>query len=145
MRSVKRSPEQAAALLLAALAFVAGLTVGALVGYGARRHAELSAVRVALAITDAPELRARPLVVRSDSEYTIGALTAPREPYDGAANAKLIRLVRTALRGRPVAFEHVKGHSGIAGNERADELAGLARLRGKVGEEAQAAAQRRAG
>lgn len=98
-------------------------------GLGTNNHAELSAVRVALAITDAPEHRARPLIVRSDSEYTIGALTSRWEPREGAANARLIAIIRKALRTRAVTFEHVKGHAGIEGNERADKLAGLARLR----------------
>ena len=96
-------------------------------GLGTNNHAELSAVRVALAITES--YRDRLLVVRTDSQYTIGALTAPADPEPWAANAKLLGLVRRAMVGRAVQFEHVKGHAGIAGNERADHLAGLARLR----------------
>lgn len=68
-------------------------------------------------------------VVRTDSMYTIGALTAPHETPPDRPNARLIALVRKALATRLVRFEHVKGHSGVAGNERADKLAGLARLR----------------
>lgn len=49
-------------------------------GLGTNNHAELSAIRVALAITDTPEWRGRMLVVRSDSMYAIGAMTAPRNP-----------------------------------------------------------------
>lgn len=98
-------------------------------GNGTNNHAELSAIRVALAITNTPEWRGRHLIVRSDSMYAIGAVTAPRGPLATAANAQLIYEVRKLLGGRLVTFEHVKGHSGIAGNERADKLAGLARTR----------------
>lgn len=99
-------------------------------GLGTNNHAELSAVRVALAVTDVPGWRARPLVVRTDSMYTIDALTAPAAPPLGRPNARLISVTRGLMVGRTVRFEHVRGHSGEPGNERADELAGLARLRG---------------
>lgn len=99
-------------------------------GLGTNNHAEISAVRVALAITDTPEWRSRPLVVRSDSMYAIGAMTAPCNPAPERPNARLIAITRRLLAGRCVRFEHVRGHSGEPGNERADKLAGLARLRG---------------
>lgn len=99
-------------------------------GLGTNNHAEVSAVRIALAITDTPAWRARPLVVRTDSMYAIGALTAPAAPPLGRPNARLISVTRGLMVGRTVRFEHVRGHSGEPGNERADELAGLARLRG---------------
>lgn len=98
-------------------------------GLGTNNHAEISAARVALAVTDTPEWRTRPLVVRTDSMYTIGALTAPRAPAPERPNARLIAATRKLLAGRVVRFEHVRGHSGEVGNERADELAGLARRR----------------
>lgn len=99
-------------------------------GLGTNNHAELSAIRVALAITDTPDLRGLELVIRSDSEYAIDCLTRTEGPHPAAKNARLISLVRAAMRGRRVRVEWVKGHSGVAGNERADELAGLARRRG---------------
>lgn len=99
-------------------------------GLGTNNHAELSAIRVALAITDTPEWRSRPLVVRSDSMYAIGAMTSTHNPSPERPNAKLIAIARRLLVGRDVRFEHVRGHSGEPGNERADKLAGLARLRG---------------
>jgi ribonuclease HI len=98
-------------------------------GLGTNNHAELSGVRIALAITDTPAWRAREIVIRSDSEYAIGAMTSPRGPRPGAANERLILATRRLLAGRTVRFEHVKGHSGVEGNERADHLAGLARKR----------------
>lgn len=92
-------------------------------GLGTNNRAELCAVGLALYVTP----RARPLVVRSDSEYVIGALTGPRDTPVGRPNADTINYIRRSMRGRAVTFEWVKGHSGIAGNERADELAGRAR------------------
>lgn len=51
-------------------------------------------------------------------------------PAPHATNARVILATRRLMLGRVVAFEHVRGHSGIQGNERADELATLGRLRG---------------
>lgn len=113
---------------------VAFLEASRYLGHGTNNHAELSALRIALAITDAPGLRERELLIRSDSEYAIGCATRAADPYPGAANAKLISLVRKAMRGRRVRIEWVKGHAGDPGNERADELAGLARKRGIAAE-----------
>lgn len=99
-------------------------------GLGSNNHAELSAVEIALDITSTPRLRRLFLVVRTDSMYTIGALEAAEDPHPKAPNAELITNVRGALRTRTGRFEHVRGHSGVFGNERADRLASLARLRG---------------
>ena len=86
-------------------------------------------MRIALAITDTDAWRGRELVVRSDSMYAIGAVTAPQGPEPHHKNARLIVIVRRMLLGRVVTFEHVEGHAGVEGNERADVLAGLARKR----------------
>lgn len=99
-------------------------------GPGTNNHAEVSAVRVALHITAPPAgVPARPLIVRSDSLYTINALVG-HPPHRDATNARVILATRRLMLGRVVAFEHVRGHAGLAGNERADELATLGRLRG---------------
>ncbi len=99
-------------------------------GLGTCNHAELSAMRVALYITSFPPLLGRELLIKSDSEYAI-AMAVGRYAVDPERpNAKLIGYVRAALIGRVVRFEHVLGHTGIPGNERADELASLGRKRG---------------
>jgi len=66
------------------------------------------------------------ILIRSDSEYAIGAVT---QPWQANVNAKLIRCIREdlALRGDRVQFEHVDGHSGVDGNEIADYLAKIGR------------------
>ena len=93
-------------------------------GNGTNNVAELKAVGVALVMTaDA----GRALLVRTDSMYVIGALTGGA-PHPYAANVRLIVELRASMRGRDVWFEHVPGHAGVWGNERADELANRGRL-----------------
>lgn len=96
-------------------------------GLGTNNFAELSAVGMALRITAHASTRHRPLVVRTDSMYAIGSLTR-EDTHDGACNASLIASVRGFLVGRDVRFEHVRGHAGVWGNERADVLANRGRL-----------------
>jgi len=64
------------------------------------------------------------LVIRSDSKYAALSTTGV---YNGAKNRELISTCRGLLdkvkQDRTVRFEHVKGHSGDALNERADYLA----------------------
>lgn len=121
------------------------LEVSRHLGNGTNNRAELCGIGLALAVTDEPAMRVRTLVIRSDSTYAIGAISAAREPWDGAANAKLIRYVRSLLVGRSATFEHVRGHTGVEGDERADKLAGLARLRVPVAKSDTNEAMRRAG
>ena len=69
------------------------------------------------------------VVVRSDSTYTLDSLMAAHEPHPKALNAGLIATIRRRMKTRGnISFEHVRGHSGEPGNERADVLAGEARL-----------------
>jgi ribonuclease HI len=63
---------------------------------------------------------AQPLVVYTDSRYAIGVL---QQGWKAKANQALIADIRAALAGRPVRLVYVPGHSGVALNERADELA----------------------
>lgn len=87
-------------------------------GEGTNNIAELTAVLCALEeVAD----EARPLIIRTDSQYTIGVL---QKGWKAKANKELIEDLREALRGRSgVKLEYVPGHSGFALNERADELA----------------------
>lgn len=60
-------------------------------------------------------------VVRTDSQYSIGVL---QKGWKAKANQELIAKVKTALAARKGwRLEYVPGHAGVAGNERADELA----------------------
>ena len=100
-------------------------------GNGTNNFAELMAVRFAVWMCSVAALRERRLLVRSDSMYAIESLCADADPPIGATNRDVIVATRTRITQRGnVWFEHVKGHSGNLGNERADVLAGLARLRG---------------
>lgn len=106
-------------------------------GTGSNNTAELAAVRVAL--EQVPDLDRAVLVV-TDSQYVINMLESER--FAPGANAELVELLRAEVAWRPaLRFEHVRGHqlatpqhtaleaSRIAGNARADELAGAARRR----------------
>lgn len=95
-------------------------------GLGTNNVAELSAVGIALRMTGHAGMRWRPLLVRTDSTYVIDSLTSITPPY--AANAALIGQVQGFMAGREVHFEHVRGHAGVWGNERADALATRGRL-----------------
>jgi ribonuclease HI len=107
-------------------------------GNGTNNHAELSGLRIALWLTDDPPaeassgqmgLRHLPLIIRTDSEYAQGAVTSPELAPWTAPNARLIYTIKTLMKGRRVRIEHVDAHKGNPGNERADELAGMARKR----------------
>jgi ribonuclease HI len=86
-------------------------------GVGTNNIAELTAVLRALEEVDA----ARPLVVYTDSQYTIGVL---QKGWKAKANAELIAELREELSGRDATrLAYVPGHSGVPLNERADQLA----------------------
>lgn len=95
-------------------------------GAGTNNSAELHAIRLAL---EQVRLLDRQLVIRSDSRWAIGALT---RNWERRAHADLIERIRQDLAWRrgAVRFEHVHGHSGIPGNERADRLAKAGRAQG---------------
>ncbi|KAJ7620573.1 RnaseH-domain-containing protein [Mycena polygramma] len=72
-----------------------------------------------------------PLKIYSDSKYAIDGLTKnlqrwQDEGFQTVANGDLFALIVAKMRERkaPTEFVWVKGHSGIAGNEAADRLAG---------------------
>ncbi len=84
--------------------------------------AELTAVALALDVLDDLDVAAdAPVALLTDSDYTSGVLT---RGWKAKANRALILDLRNRLEQRPGLTIHwVAGHVGIAGNERADELA----------------------
>jgi ribonuclease HI len=95
-------------------------------GHGTNQIAELTAILRGLQeIGD----RERPVVVYSDSAYSIGLLT---QNWKAKANVELVAKLR-ALCGMfsDLRFVKVAGHAGIALNERVDQLAGAAIIRGR--------------
>ena len=90
-------------------------------GVGTNNIAELTAVlRAVERVAD----KARPIVVHTDSQYSIGVL---QKGWKAKANQELIARIRVELKSRPnVRLAYVPGHAGVAGNEHADQLARLA-------------------
>ena len=95
-------------------------------GHGTNQIAELTAILRGLQeIGD----RSRPVVVYSDSAYSIGLLT---QNWKAKANVELVGKLRALCAMFPdLRFIKVAGHAGIALNERVDELAGAAIIRGR--------------
>jgi ribonuclease HI len=105
-------------------------------GLGTNNHAELSAIRCAVYLTTFPPFAGRPVIVRTDSKYSIGQLTRPAEEVCRTdPNGPLILRIRADIAQRPITFEHVYGHRGDVHNVRADRLANLARRRQLVPKE----------
>lgn len=109
-------------------------------GLGTNNHAEVCAAGLALGVTDTPDWHAVPLEIRTDSTYVQGCLTAAHDPSPQRPNARVIGAARRRMReradehgevwpARRVTVHHVEGHTGEPGNDRADALAGAARLR----------------
>jgi ribonuclease HI len=91
-------------------------------GRATNNIAELTAIDMALDLLDEagvpPEA---PVVVFSDSSYARGVLT---QGWKAKANRELILGLRARLKERTgVQLQWVAGHAGVAGNERADDLA----------------------
>lgn len=79
--------------------------------------AELTAVLRVLEATDG----SRPVLVHTDSQYTIGVV---QKGWKAKANTELVAELRAALAGRTgVRLQYVPGHAGVLLNERADALA----------------------
>lgn len=87
-------------------------------GRGTNNIAELTAIQRA---AEALVGETRPIVLKTDSQYSIGVLT---KGWKAKANPELIANVKAALAKVPtLKIKYVEGHAGHAGNERADELA----------------------
>jgi ribonuclease HI len=94
-------------------------------GMGTNNIAELTAI--VRGLESLPD-RTRPVVVYSDSQYAIGLLTQNWKPK---ANVELVAQLRALIRAFPeVRFVKVAAHTGIALNERVDQLAAEAISRG---------------
>lgn len=87
-------------------------------GQGTNNIAELSAILRGLeSVSD----KSRPVIVYSDSAYSIGLLT---QNWKAKANQELVAELRALTRQfKNLSFVKVLGHSGVALNERVDELA----------------------
>lgn len=89
-------------------------------GNGTNNIAELTAILRALE-TIVGDNRRRPVVIHSDSTYSIGLLS---KGWKAKANQQLVATIRAELtKFSDVRFVKVKGHAGIPENERCDELA----------------------
>ena len=95
-------------------------------GHGTNQVAELTAILLGLSkISD----RARPVVVYSDSAYSIGLLS---QAWKAKANAELVAELRALCKQfSDLRFVKVAGHSGVPLNERTDQLVGEAIRRGR--------------
>ena len=88
------------------------------IGQGTNNIAELTAILRALGETIESE---RPMVIHTDSSYSIGVL---QKGWKAKANQELIAELRELLKERRgVRLVYVPGHAGVKWNERADSLA----------------------
>ena len=95
-------------------------------GMGPNNIAELTAI--VRGLESVPD-KTRPVVVYSDSQYAIGLLTQNWKPK---ANVELVAELRSLVKQFPeVRFVKVAAHTGIALNERVDQLASAAISRGR--------------
>ncbi len=94
--------------------------VSEFLGTGTNNIAELSAIETALRLVPRKE-RARPVVVHTDSSYSIGILD---KGWKAKANTELVARIRELTKDfSALRFVKVKGHNGVPENERCDELA----------------------
>ena len=95
-------------------------------GQGTNQIAELTAIFMGLSKLP---VRDRPVIVYSDSAYSIGLLT---QAWKAKANVELVEKLRAVCREfKDLRFVKVLGHSGIPLNERTDQLVGEAIRRGR--------------
>jgi len=87
-------------------------------GHGTNNVAELTAI---LRVLELVGERERPLVIHTDSSYSIGVLT---QGWKAKANTELIYRIRNTMQSfTHLELRKVKGHAGIPENELVDELA----------------------
>jgi ribonuclease HI len=98
-------------------------------GDGTNNIAELTAILLGLSRVTPEDRQRRVVVVYSDSQYSIGLLT---QAWKAKANKELVEELRGVCRTfRDLRFVKVAGHSGIPLNERTDQLARDAIVRGR--------------
>lgn len=96
-------------------------------GHATNQIAELTAILIGLSRL---EVRDRPVVVYSDSRYSIGLLT--QASWKAKKNVELVQKLRALCSEfRDLKFVKVAGHSGVPLNERTDALVGQAIRRGR--------------
>lgn len=87
-------------------------------GQGTNQTAELTAILIGLSKVP----RDRPVIVYSDSAYSIGLLS---KAWKAKANVELVEKLRAVCREfADLRFVKVAGHSGVPLNERTDQLVG---------------------
>lgn len=86
-------------------------------GTATNNIAELTAILRALEMVEP----GRPLIIRTDSQYSIGVL---QKGWKAKANTELVAKVKKMLAERPsTKLAYTPGHAGVSLNERADQLA----------------------
>jgi ribonuclease HI len=100
-------------------------------GLGTNNVAEVGAIGIALALLQEAYSKQVLARIHTDSQWALDA-SAPDCTWklqDGPAQRFALRVRQLRAEMPRVTFHKVKGHSGVPGNERADELANIARLR----------------
>jgi ribonuclease HI len=102
------------------------IEISQFLGPGTNQTAELTAILLGLTRLAQKD---RPVIVYSDSAYSIGLLS---QGWKAKANVELVEKLRAVCREfRELRFVKVAGHAGIPLNERTDELVGEAIRRGR--------------
>ncbi len=97
--------------------------IGEYLGVGTNNVAELTAIERALDAL-APADREHPILLHADSSYALGVVSGEMK---AKKNVELVDRIRAKARRFPhLRFVKVRGHAGVADNERCDALVGAA-------------------